>query len=260
MTDLDGYSTRPSLVDAGTPDEAPDRTLTGDAAPSTEAAADSSPPAEAGRPICRPGFSGPTCTTPCPEDTAGAACDFDLVLALDIPVVADWNVPGDIPWATDRTASRGPFERVAYRLVLDAEDVWVELDAFTSNPSKLGVPLDWIFDRPIENVVVRSFSPNQPSVLDPSSGKLEFWSNCYGEGADGRFDDEDVFESSASDCYGSMQIHVLGNPVLSFNHWTEGAGKNLDLGIGPGPDKSRDWTFAENAGKFQKRRLEVYVR
>ncbi len=261
-TDFGGYSTGAMVTpgDDGGPDGPGHQPADDSAAPTGSAptGADADAP-DAAHEICRPGRSGPSCEMPCPDGKAGEACDFRLVLALPIPRLAKWNVPGDVPYSIDRTSSTGAFSRIAYRLVLDAEEVWVELDAFTNDPKRLGVPVDWVFDQPVTNVMVHSFSANQPHVLVPSAGNIELWSHCYNEGPDGLFDAHDVI-GSAPDCYGSMQVHVGDKPVLCVNHWSEGGTKNLDIGIGPSPGKHPDWTFAENAGTYQKRTLEVYVR
>ncbi len=215
-------------------------------------------PADAATAKCRVGFTGQDCATPCPDGTAGATCDYRLALALDIPAKGRWVAPADVPYGINRTGSVGAFARVAYVLRLDADEVWVELDAFTDDPTLLGVPVDRIFDVPASNMVVRSFAAGQPDVLAPTSGSLELWSNCYDEGPDGAYDSDDVVGLSESDCYGSMQLHVGGVPVISFNRWAQG--DSYDLGIGRAPSGQPDWTFAQNSASFVKRRLEVYVR
>ena len=248
--DLSGFSTADAvLAEAGSTDAAGVGDGEGGGMPVTPDAAA----------ICRPGFHGPSCSTPCPAGMAGAACDYELVLGLDIPVAADWNEASDVPYAVNRTGSAGAFSRVGYRLVLDDQEVWVELDAFTTDATRLGVPVDWTFQKPVTNAIVFSFAANQPHVLVPTGGNVELWSDCYGEGPDGRFDHDDTRDDSP-DCYGSMQVHVGGKPVLSFNQWTEAPASDLDIGIGPAPTNDLDWTFARNAAKFTKRRLEVYVR
>ncbi len=207
---------------------------------------------------CRTGFTGGDCSTPCPASTAGPSCDFRLALALDIPVSGRWVAQGDVPYAVNRTASLGSFARVAYVLRLDAEEVWVELDAFTTDPTLLGVPVDRVFDVPASNMVVHSFAARQPDVLVPTAGSLELWSNCYDEGPNGVFDSDDTIAGAEPDCYGSMQFHVAGSPVIAFNRWA--SGDAYDLGIGRSDTGQPDWTFAKNGASFEKRRLEVYVR
>lgn len=256
LTDLDGLSSRP---DAGAPEDAAEPADAGGVdAGGVDAALDVKPDASVS---CRPGFTGDGCTTPCPKGTAGSACDFRLVLGLDIPVSGAWNTAADVPYSEDATASAGAFARVGYRLVLDAEEVWVELDAFTPDATRLGIPVDWTFDQSVGNVVVHSFAARQASILSPTAGNIEMWSNCYGRGANSKYDHDDDITAAEPDCYGSFQVHVAKEPVISFNRWTQGTG-SFDIGIGraPATEEHPDWTFSENAGTFQRRRLEIYVR
>lgn len=255
VTDLTGY-TSAVRADAGPPEVTPVADATdGDA----RDAGDADSEADGGEVSCRPGLTGPTCAIPCPPGKAGRDCEFERVFRLEIPTEANWRGAEDIPYSEDKSASVATFTRVAYRLALDDEEVWVEVDAFTAEASRLAVPIDWVFEGPVRNVVVRSFAANQPDVLGPASGSLEFWPHCYAAGDDGRFDHADV-RYDPPRCYGSMQIHVEDRPVLCFNRWSS-AEAALDLGIGPAPRPDRvDWTFAENSGTFTTRTLEVYVR
>lgn len=206
---------------------------------------------------CETGWSGADCATPCPAGTAGPSCDFKLVYGLDVPTSASWKVTADVPYDVDASAATPAFSRVAYRLVLDAEEVWVEMDAFTADPALLGVPITWSWDLAVANVLVTSTAPNQPSIATPSAGALEFWSNCYSEGADGFYDVDDDW-GGAPGCYGSMQIHVGSNTILALNSWADGG--TIDIGLGTAPAGQPDWTFHSNAPAFTSRRLEVYVR
>jgi hypothetical protein len=220
-------------------------------------AGDSSAAPDAGV-ICRPGMSGADCMTACPTNKAGRACDFTRVLALEIPVTARWMTAAEVPYAQNDTAKVTSFTRVAYRLQLDADEVWVELDAFTTEIGKIGVPAEWVFQSSVTNVVVYSFASNQKHVLAPSMGNIELWHHCYGEGADGKYDANDAFRPSEPHCYGSMQLHVSGSPVLAFNRWVNT--DPIDLGIGRAPSGEPDWTFSGTAANFKQRRLEVFVR
>lgn len=245
-----------SLPDPAEPPARPER----DAEATEDADATVDAPVEASA-FCPVGLSGPTCATPCPSGTAGAACDFELVYRLNLPSSAEWTAAGTVPYSVDRSATIGAFSRVAYQLVLDDAEVWVELDAFTSDATKLGIPVGWAFQQQVNRVIVQSFSPNQRGILEPASGNIEMWPDCYAQGGDGIFDSNDVRVAPLlTPCYGSMQIHVGGHAVLAINRWINPE-HVLDLGIGPAPTPlSRDWTFASNANTFVKRRLDVYVR
>jgi hypothetical protein len=54
----------------------------------------------------------------------------------------------------------GSFQRVAFHLQLDDEFVFASMEAFTDDPSKLGMPTDWVHDRdPVRRLNVVSNSP-----------------------------------------------------------------------------------------------------
>ena len=110
-------------------------------------------------------------------------------------------------------------------------------------------------------------SPNAVSgamyVAVPTSGTLEFWSDCYGTtgGNNGLYDYKDA--RGGTDCYGSMQLHIGTNTVFAWNRWSNGvqaAGTDIGFGNQVGGSGQPDWTFATNAGTYAKRRLEVFVK
>lgn len=207
--------------------------------------------------ICQVDFSGDDCSVACASGTAGTGCEFGIVYGLDIPTTADWLVPADVLYDIDNSANVGSFDRVAYRLILDDEEVWVEMMAFTDQADRLGVPVDWIWDVPVADVLVRSTSPNQPNIVRPATGSVELWSECYTEGTNGIFDYDDTI-SVGGDCYGSLQVHVSMATVLAVNSWANAG--NAEVGIGESPGPNPDWTFTNNAGAFTVKRLEVYAR
>lgn len=207
---------------------------------------------------CRPTHTGSDCGTACATGTGGPDCAYTLVYGLDISVDDNWAAVGDVPYDVDESANVGAFDRVAYRLVLDDEEVWAEMDAFTADASMLGMPVDWIWDQPVTNVTVLSFAANQPSIATPTDGNIEMWSHCYGVGANGVHDYDDDISMGSPDCYGCLQVHADMSPVLAFNRWSRD-GDN-DIGLGPRPVEHPDWTWSYLAGDFATRRLEVYVR
>lgn len=207
---------------------------------------------------CHAGFSGTDCSNACASGTSGPDCVFQIVYGLDIPGSGNWLAPADVPYDVDESGTVPAFSRVAYLLVLDDQEVWVEMDAFTDQANMLGLPVDWIWDIGLTNVLVSAFSGNQASIDVPSNGAMEFWSECYDEGPNGIYDADDDIRVGP-DCYGSMQVSVNGLIVFALNAWANG-GTTFDLGIGPSSGTSTDWTFAGNAFAYSVRRLEVYVR
>lgn len=80
-----------------------------------------------------------------PTEVSDTLEGYELLYALDIPVNAPFNVtPPD--YTVDASAETTfPFDRVAYRMVLERDDgtqdtVVVSLEAFTNDPTMLGVP------------------------------------------------------------------------------------------------------------------------
>ena len=147
--------------------------------------------------------------------------------------------------------------------------VWVSMDAFTMDASKIGVPNTPanVFQQSVANLNVYS---NVASLSGGGlSGNLEFWPFSYFRnnvkniaGASGSIFDEGD-ERHTFGTYGSMQVHVAlsdGTPmtVFAFNRWNSGG--IADLGIGNNPDTSHsDWTFTENSDLYTVKTLEVWV-
>ncbi|MBW2457657.1 MAG: hypothetical protein JRI68_24345, partial [Deltaproteobacteria bacterium] len=145
---------------------------------------------------CRPDYGGDDCGTACPSGMAGPSCEFRIIYGLDIPAaVADWDVVGDVPYDIDDAANAAEFDRVAFRLILDDEEVWVEMAPFTSDAAELGMPMEVVHDVPVTDVTVASFSSNQPTISAPTDGNVEMWSNCYSAGPNGVYDYDDDISS-----------------------------------------------------------------
>ncbi len=243
-----------ALVDAGS-------LVDGSLVDGSDAAAQGDAGGDGSATVCRPGFTGATCSDACPKERAGIACELSLVYGLDVPTSAAWTTAAAVPYSSNHASAFNALSRVGYHLVLDQDEIWIEMDAFTQDATQLGVPVTYTFDAPVSNVIVYSFSANQKSVLAKTGGHVQLWSNCYDPDADGgTYDGLDVIQPAMPSCYGTMQINVGGAPVLGFHRWAV-SGNDIDIGIGPGPDtKHLDWTFVANAGQFKTRRLEVYAR
>ena len=88
---------------------------------------------------------------------AAAATAWTLAYDLTIPRTgANWNTYSDVPYTVDRCASiaAGSFHRVAYEFSLDDRTIWVEFNTMTTDPCKLGIPTDWVFDQTVEGLTV----------------------------------------------------------------------------------------------------------
>jgi lysophospholipase L1-like esterase len=197
---------------------------------------------------------------------------YTLVYSLEIPTSPNYSVQAPA-YTLDHHRAVGPFTRVAYYLELqkpgeDLEYAWVSMNAFTADPAKIGVPTlhtGAIFQQAVTNLNLVT----NVAGLSPGSGlagHLEFWPTNYSApnaagvpGASGSaydFGDSRTLTGS----YGSMQVHLpaAARTVFAFNRWG-GTGGTADLGLGNRAATDTDWTFAQNAGQYSVRSLQVLV-
>ena len=168
-----------------------------------------------------------------------------------------------------------PFDRIAYFVELDDEngnnqDVFVSMDAFTSDITKIGVPYFGSGEFYQQNVTNMDVFSNVGSIVTGtglSGGNIEFWPNNYAQANSAHVPNasDDVFDfgdqpTEPADGYGSMQVHNhdARQTLFAINHWSEGP--HADVGIGNQGQGNPDWTFAGNAGNYTTMRLVVYVR
>jgi len=203
------------------------------------------------------------------------AKDYELLYALDLA-----NARRDIVYDVDNRARiAGPIDRVAYFLELRKQGeptqwVYVSMDAFSTDLTKLGVPTlasQAKFQTRVAHMTVLSSNPQLKS--GPGlEGNIEFWPHNYGpennasvpnaSGSVWDFGDQVV---APEDGYGSMQVHNFAakQTVFALNNWKAGPG--ADLGIGNSDPKAAggrtlDWTFNGNAGQYVVKQLKVLVR
>lgn len=204
------------------------------------------------------------------------ADDYQLVYSLDIPEVASFNSTG-VPYSVDHAASTGPFDRIAYYLELhrhsgEVSSLWVSMDAFTADPTRIGVPSagsGGFFQQPVFNLNVHSTVPGVVTGEGLAGGFIEFWPGNYHEanalnvaGASSEVFDWGDWVHRGDVGYGSMQVHnsASGQTLFACNGWGGVAETPVDLGIGNQPTGYPDWTFARNASEYAVRRLQIYVR
>ena len=206
------------------------------------------------------------------ENNVPASAGYTLVHSIDLPTAANYSA-GPVPYALDRSATIGPFSRIAYYLELQKADgilqyAWASMDAFTADPGRIGIPALFtqaIFQQPVTNLHVFS---NVAGVNTGTNltGNLEFWPTNYqaanGAGVSGASASAyDFGDNRTAGNYGSFQIHNTGDSqtVIAFNRWGGGGG-NADLGIGNRPGSNdTDWTFAQNAADYTIKTLQVLV-
>jgi sialate O-acetylesterase len=168
-----------------------------------------------------------------------------------------------------------PFDRIAYFVELqdanlNTEDVFVSMDAFTTDLGKIGVPVFGSgaeFQQNVTNMDVFSNVKGIVTGTGLDGGNIEFWPNNYGPANSANVPNasSDVFDfgdqrTDPADGYGSMQVHnhAARQTLFAINHWREGG--NADVGIGNQAKDNPDWTFSGNAHSYHAMRLRVLVR
>ena len=215
----------------------------------------------------------------------GEFAGFTLVYDLAIPNNMGTGPTGTPPYTTDNSGSitPGSFDRIAYFLKLDdgsgPQFIWVSVDTFTTDPTKIGVPTltsGAVFQQTVGNMNVESNVFGIVTGTGITTGNIEFWPFNYGTaavlggiGGNGSLYDFNDQSANGAD-YGSMQIHnhVAGQTLLAYNDW--GGNPTLpidDVGIGNNTSSNTfdgkvhpDWTFQQNAATYTTKLLEVYVR
>jgi sialate O-acetylesterase len=202
------------------------------------------------------------------------AAGFRTVYQIELPVDANYAKAAP-SYAVDKRTAAGAFSQVAYYLELQKpgqarQYVFVSMDAFTDDASKVGIPTlksGAKFMQQVSNLTVRSNVEGLTDCSNSDGGNIEFWPGNYAAGNaqqipganPAKYDFGDV-GSNQIPGYGSMQIHhwKAQQTVFAINHWgTPGA---VDIGIGCSTGKTADWTFTGNAKDYTLRRLTVMVK
>ncbi len=187
---------------------------------------------------------------------AGIVPKRDL-LVLKVPEAKEYKLVYDLDLAklgstiTYDVDNRGkiqqPFDRIANFLELQKADgntdyLFVSMDAFTGDLSKIGVPTvasGARFQQNVANMNVYCSVKGVKAGTALPGGNIEFWPNNYGPGnvanvpnASSQVYDFGDEPAGPADGYGSMQIHNhdAKQTLFALNHWREGNG--ADVGIG----------------------------
>jgi autotransporter-associated beta strand protein len=215
------------------------------------------------------------------------ASHFQLAYSLDIPNAPNYS--SGVTYTVDNHSGLGAFGRVAYYLELQSTNggplqyVWVSMNPFTANITRIGVPTlasGAVFQQNVANMNVASSVAGIVTGTNLSGGNLEFWPYNYSQANAlsvtnanaGTYDWGD--QNSGNGNFGSMQIanHNASQMLLSFNAWG-GFGGNADLGIGNNTvyqtgnwdvidnltDIQPDWTFRGNAPSYALKTLQVFI-
>ena len=201
----------------------------------------------------------------------GEAKQYKLIYDLDLA-----NLGSTIEYTTDASKEfAGQFDRVAYFLELrkfgeETQYVYTSMDAFTDDVTKIGIPTfasKAVFQQNVDNLNVVTNVQGIATGEKLNGGNIEFWSHNYGPpnsknvpNASATLWDFGDEYSDPADGYGCMQVHNHGakQTIFAVNQWKAGSG--ADIGIGNSTGRTRDWTFASNAGQYEVKRLRVLVR
>ncbi len=229
-------------------------------------------------------FAAPAAPPPGVLTNAAESAGYQLIHQLAITDTTSYA--NGAPYAIDESKfpRTQPFDRVAYCLELVTNGVtkwvYVSMDAFTTDLTKIGVPTadrGGLFQQAVSNLNVYAFSSDGNVAVTTgvgiAAGNIEFWPSNYGAGNDkgvpgasaSTYDFGDGGGPTATTAgHGSMQIHnfAAGHTVLSLSHF---GGNNLNpaLGIGNNPvwsNNDPDWTFTYNAKTYSTKNLYVLVR
>ena len=168
------------------------------------------------------------------------------------------------------SAFTGDVGRVGYYLELqktgstDSQWIFVSMDSFTTEVSKIGVPIGStgvLEDRLVSHMNVAS---NVEGVLNGSdfTGKIQFWSGSYNDGGKG-YGAFDIRTDSDSNGYGSMQIFNASDDfstLFAYNNFNRGTQPCLGIGNDPNVGTGNiavDWSFDTNAGQYTVRNLFI---
>jgi len=167
------------------------------------------------------------------------------------------------------TVIPGGIARVAYYLELDTSWIWVSMDAFEQDLSRIGVPTansGAVFQQILNNLNVESNVGSIVTGTGIATGNIEFWPSGYAEGAGlggigGSSSLYDFNDTRVGNIYGSMQVHNYGagQTLIGYNRWGR-SDEMDDLGIGNSSGTHPDWTFEGTAADYGTKTLEVWVK
>ena len=229
-------------------------------------------------------FSAPAAPAPNVLTNVAETAGYQLIHQLAIADTTSYA--SGAPYTIDESKFPRalPFDRVAYCLELVTNGVtkwvYVSMDAFTTDLTKIGVPTadrGGLFQQIVSNLNVFAYSSDGNVAVTTgvgiASGNIEFWPSNYSQ-----LNDKNIPGASASTYdfgdgggptattagHGSMQIHnfAAGHTIFSLSHFGSN-GLIPALGIGNNPvwtNNDPDWTFTYNAKSYSTKNLYVLVR
>jgi len=198
---------------------------------------------------------------------------YDLAYKLDIPNTPAYQsnpvLYSTAPVVNDFVLE---FSRIAYymRLINNqglVQWVWVSMDAFTDNVTKIAIPTvssGAIFQQEVYNMNVASSNTDIDGYK--GIGNIEFWPYGYQpsnkknvKGASSSlYDWGDSFVHGYGS-HGSMQVHAanLSSTLFAFNNWNNI--RVIDIGIGNSQGGKLDWTNSNNGKNYITKTIEVFI-
>ena len=217
------------------------------------------------------------------EDVASVDEFGDYLQVSELSIDTGYNSSLAVPYHADRWSALDDlvFDRIAYSLELESNEgvrqwVWVSMDAYTDDLSKLGLPSvtrDIFFWQFVENLKVRASANANVVSGEWSRGNIEITPSNYGGGnmlnipnADASWDfgNDPAGGNGTTLGYGCFKINnhqasqmVIGASLLN--------GTGVKLFIGNNTDDvaagGLDGTLASNTtDRYAVRRLRAYVR
>ena len=188
----------------------------------------------------------------------------------------EWDSFVDVPafsYNIDNSSTAPSFSRIRYIFATNNHHVSIEIDDFTSNTAnRIGVPLSWVYEVDVNNMVVRYNKPGefpgnvsntQYNRLQPVQGKINFWPSNYsppGEN-DSKYDSDDSGYNAANG-HGSFQFFdtsvTPSQCIFAWNHW--GYDPTDSFGMGNFNGTHPDWTFSYVGGQFSFRFGQIFVK
>ena len=204
------------------------------------------------------------------------AADYEVVYAAELQVSPGWDYQNNFaPYALDRSASAGPYDRVAYFLRLDDEWVYASFEEISADAGLIGLPIyrrGAVYQQNVYDLNVFSNKAGIATGAGLGGGNIEFWSANYSAdnargvpNASSQFyDTGDIWDPASADPgYGSLQIHNhdANQTLIAYNRWGNQTGHS-DVGLGNNPDGggNPDWTFAQNTNDYTTRTLLILAR
>ena len=212
-------------------------------------------------------------------DHVPEAAGYTVAYELPIPLTANFRNANAVPYSLNKSASVGPYDRIAYYMELKTptgalEYVYASMDSFNNNAAQIGLPHNVnnpvIHQQIVSNMNVFSNKAGVTMGTGIATGNIEMWSTNYGGGTTGliptgtgAFDWNDSGAGIGAG-HGSFQVHNhggTGEVLFAYNDWGgNNAAGSSELGIGTNPGGNPDWTFQDSTHLYEVKNLQVLVR